>query len=167
MSIGTAPYFEYNMAKYVESKVVFEEIPNCVTLAVTISNCPFHCKGCHSEYLRDDIGDELTEGTIDMLLKQNAGVNCFLFLGDGDTISVVQAAQYIKDKHVNVKTAIYSGYDTILPSYRNVFDYVKTGKYIEELGPLSKETTNQRLYEMHEEKEKDITSIFWKNYKVK
>ena len=50
------------MLKYVPqmTSVVLEEIPDRVTLAVDISNCPGHCEGCHSPFLREDIGEPLT-----------------------------------------------------------------------------------------------------------
>lgn len=153
------------MVKYVDSKVVFEEIPDCVTLAVTISNCPFHCKGCHSDYLREDIGEVLDNRTIDELLKKNNGVNCFLFLGDSrNTSEINECAKYIKENHPNIKTAVYSGYDTIIDEYKKYFDYVKTGKYIKELGPISSKTTNQRLYKRNGERFIDITILLQERY---
>ena len=42
------------------TSVVMEEIPDKVTLAVDISNCTGLCEGCHSPFLRTDIGLELT-----------------------------------------------------------------------------------------------------------
>lgn len=147
--------------KYVETKVVFEEIPDKVSLAITISNCPFRCKGCHSEYLRQNIGKDLTTEEIDRLIKENEGINCVLFLGDGfNACQLLVMSKHIKADHPNISTAVYSGYDDILPEYRT-FDYVKTGKYIEELGPLNKETTNQRLYKLTDGIEIDITHLFW------
>ena len=44
------------MLKYVNTGIVFQEIPDEVTLAINISNCPCHCPGCHSHYLWEDIG---------------------------------------------------------------------------------------------------------------
>ena len=44
------------MLKYVNTGVVFQEIPDEVTLAINISNCPCRCPGCHSHYLWEDIG---------------------------------------------------------------------------------------------------------------
>lgn len=49
------------MLKYVDARVVFQEIPDEITLAINISNCPCHCKGCHSQYLAEDIGKPLIE----------------------------------------------------------------------------------------------------------
>ena len=42
------------MIKYYNAMVVFEEIPNEITLAINITNCPCHCKGCHSQFLWED-----------------------------------------------------------------------------------------------------------------
>ena len=45
---------------------------------------------------------------------------------------------------------------------QKVFDYIKIGPYIEKLGPLNKETTNQRLYKRTDSGWEDITKMFWK-----
>ena len=62
------------MIKFVPemTSVVLEEIPDRVTLAVDISNCQGSCVGCHSPFLRKDIGEELTEETVDALIRQQA-----------------------------------------------------------------------------------------------
>ena len=41
--------------KYVDTKIVFQELPNEITLAINISGCPCACIGCHSSYLSQDI----------------------------------------------------------------------------------------------------------------
>jgi len=154
------------MIKYVESKVVFEEIPDKLTLAVTISGCPFSCKNCHSDYLQTDCGEELTTDAIDELLTANNGVNCFLFLGDGqDREGICKLAEHIKNTYSNISTAIYSGYDWMLDEYCEVFDYIKTGGYIEEMGDLTSPTTNQRLYKRNTEGVfEDVTFLFQKRF---
>ena len=48
------------MLKYVNYDIVFQEFPDEVTLAINLSLCPNGCPGCHSAYLKDDIGEELT-----------------------------------------------------------------------------------------------------------
>ncbi len=149
------------MLKYIPSltDTVIEEIPERVTLAVEISNCRGNCPGCHSPFLRDDIGEELTESAIDKLLGGNFGVNCFLFLGEGsDSAALLSLARHIKSRWPGVETAVYSGRDKVEDEYYECFDYVKTGPYIEALGPLNKPSTNQRLF-YHRQ---DITSRFWK-----
>jgi anaerobic ribonucleoside-triphosphate reductase activating protein len=156
------------MIKYVPSmtSIVMEEIPGKVTLAISISNCRGNCPGCHSPELRKDIGVPLTANVIDDLLDKNFGVNCVLFLGEGDDIdTLLDLAAHIKYMAV----ALYSGRGEVDPRCYWVFDYIKVGPYVEKLGPLNKPTTNQRLYEIvrtgngkkGKYEKKDITSKFW------
>ena len=70
--------------------------------------------------------------------------------------------KYIKHNY-NLKVAIYSGRNNVESDFYEVFDYIKIGEYKEEFGPLNKETTNQRLYEIGADGIKDITYKFWKN----
>ena len=53
---------------------------------------------------------------------------------------------WIKQNY-NIKIGVYSGFDLEL-KYTN-FDFIKTGKYDQKLGPINKITTNQRLYQYH------------------
>ena len=114
------------MVKYEDCRVVFEEIPECVSLAVGITNCPFTCPGCHSSYLRGDIGNVLDTNEVERLIDKNSGINCFLFMGDGlDTDGICDLAKFIKKEHPEIKVGVYSGYDDVLPEYLEVFDYIK------------------------------------------
>ena len=61
------------MVKYYNAMTVFEEIPNEITLAINITNCPCHCEGCHSKFLWEDTGTELTAKELDKLLAKNSG----------------------------------------------------------------------------------------------
>ena len=151
------------MIKYKDYFVVFEEIPDRVSLAVNITNCQNNCIGCHSPELRLNNGEELTEEIIDKLIKENYGIDCFLFMGEGkDYGRLMELARYIKENY-SIKVAIYSGRDKVETEYYGLFDYVKVGGYKEEYGPLNKETTKQRLYEIWADGIKDITYKFWKN----
>ena len=67
------------MLKYADSKVVFSEVPDEITLAISISNCPGTCKGCHSPWLREDVGESLTKTSVHELLEKNNGVTCICF----------------------------------------------------------------------------------------
>lgn len=149
------------MIKYVPelTDIVLEEIPGKVTLAVEISNCQGSCLGCHSPFLREDVGRELTSADIDSMIAENFGVNCFLFLGEGkDLKALLEIASYIKQRYPLVELAIYSGREEVEEEIWQLFDYVKIGPYIAEFGPLNEKSTNQRLY-YHRE---DITSVFWR-----
>ena len=151
------------MLKYTTYEIVFREIPNKVTLAINISNCPHHCPGCHSQYLREDIGTELTDNELFRILDENSGINCICFMGTGRDIErMSKLVSLVKDKY-NILTALYTGSDEFDETiFNGKLDYLKIGHYNEKLGPLDKETTNQRLYQIVDGKRHDITSLFWK-----
>lgn len=150
------------MIKYYTHSIVFEEIPDRVTLAFSISNCQNRCKGCHSAFLRKDVGDILDEEVlVKNFSKAISRCNCVLFLGEGNDIDgLIRLSDYIRTKF-NVETAIYSGRDSVEDCIFEHFDYVKVGSYQADLGGLNKRTTNQRLY-YHKN---DITYKFWKDGK--
>ena len=148
---------------------VFEEIPYKVTLAVNITNCQNRCVGCHSPELRENIGTDLTKDEVDKMIKENDGINCFLFMGEGnDKEGLISLMQYMKDKYPSLSLALYSGREKVEGELLRYLDYVKVGPYIEMYGPLNKETTNQRLYKVEHEfvdteyRITDITDMFWK-----
>ena len=162
------------MLKYVDAKVVFQEVPDEITLAINISNCPCHCKGCHSSYLAEDIGTPLDEDSLVELLLNNKGITCIAFMGgDSDPEYINWLASIMRDMNdsepgnwADVKIAWYSGRQELSPDIdlRN-FDYIKLGPYIEEKGPLSSRTTNQVMLQIDNRYgkpiTKDITSRFW------
>lgn len=163
------------MIKYVDTKVVFQEIPDETTLAINISNCPCHCKGCHSSYLAEDIGTPLDEDSLVELLLDNKGITCIAFMGgDSDPEYINWLASIMRDMNdsepgnwADVKIAWYSGRESLPKSINlNNFDYIKLGPYIEEKGPLSSRTTNQVMLQIDNSYgkpiTKDITSRFWK-----
>lgn len=150
--------------KYTDTQVVFEEIPDEITLCVNISNCKFHCPDCHSKHLWEDIGYELNETSIDYLIDKNKGVSCICFMGHGNFdgwIEMKEYARYIKKNHNDMKVALFSGNDILPLDELQEFDYIKTGRYISELGPLNSPSTNQRMYKNTGEGVwKDITGIY-------
>ena len=157
------------MVKYKDYYIVFEEIPDKLTLAVNITNCQNRCVGCHSPELRENIGIELTKEEVDKMIKENDGINCFLFMGEGnDKEGLISLMQYMKDKYPSLKLALYSGREKVEGELLRYLDYVKVGPYIEMYGPLNKETTNQRLYKVEHEfvdteyRITDITDMFWR-----
>nr|UVN09403.1 MAG: 4Fe-4S single cluster domain protein [Bacteriophage sp.] len=151
------------MLKYVDAKVVFAEVPDEVTLAINISNCPCQCKGCHSSYLAQDIGTELTFNEIRKLVKKNSGVSCIALMGgDAEPDKVNTLASFITNHYNSIKVAWYSGRQELSDSIDLFnFDYIKLGPYKEEFGPLNSRTTNQRFYKVSGRELVDITSRFY------
>lgn len=160
------------MLKYVDTKIVFQEIPDEITLAINISGCPCNCDGCHSSYLAEDIGERLDSDSLNKIINANTGITCVSFMG-GDTNpdNVNNLAEFIRDKYSKLKVAWYSGKQELSKEINlKNFDFIKLGPYIKELGPLNSRTTNQRFYEVlspsitnsDSYKLLDITNKFWK-----
>lgn len=156
------------MLKYVDTLVSFQEVPDEITLCINISNCPCHCKGCHSAYLAEDIGAELTIEELQKLILNNKGITCICFMGgDSNPSYIEELAMHLKfQSWYPVKVAWYSGRqyipDEILVS---CFDYIKIGPYIPELGGLDSENTNQIMYKIEDDKLIDITYRFKHDFK--
>lgn len=152
------------MLKYVDTKIVFQEIPDEITLAINISNCPCHCEGCHSSYLAEDIGEPLDLQHLTNLIDNNRGITCVCIMGgDSNPLEVSNIAFYIKSIWDNLKVAWYSGRQELSNDINlKNFDFVKLGSYIKELGPLNSKTTNQRFYKVIDTQLIDITKEFWK-----
>ena len=147
------------MLKYVNYDITFQEIPDEITLCINISNCPCHCKGCHSSYLAEDIGEKLTLDKIYKLIENSEGITCICFMGgDSSPKEIDMFARCIKDLY-DIKVAWYSGRQE-LSKYINLkwFDFIKLGPYIEEFGPLNSKTTNQRFYQVLKSHYEDGTS---------
>ena len=134
--------------KYVDTKVVFREVPDELTLAINISNCPVKCPGCHSSYLAQDIGEVLVPETLETLIVSNPGITCVSFMGgDGEPELVREYALLIKKNHPSLKVCWYSGRGLEnAKANLDALDYVKVGPYVDEFGPLDSPTTNQRFY---------------------
>ena len=128
--------------KYVNTGVVFQEIPDEVTLSINISNCPCHCMGCHSQYLWEDIGEPLNAMSLDVMLQEYGDdITCVAFMGGDAT----------PDKVDSLAGWMHSAYPHL---------------NIEAKGPLNKPTTNQILYKVNPKAVngigEDITKKFWK-----
>ena len=147
---------------YQEYSIVFQEIPDEITLAFNIAGCPYRCPGCHSPALQDWSGTPLEDafapgGIVEKYLPY---ITCVCFMGgDANPRQILRLA-----RTVPCKTAFYSGGSLIAKSIANTFDYVKLGSYVEDLGGLSSPTTNQIMYKQIDRVNhvwEDITYRFW------
>jgi len=137
------------MLKFYNYDIVFQEIPDEVTLAINITGCPYRCIGCHSPHLRESIGELLTEEMIEShLSRYRERITCVCFMGgDADPAEVERLAGYISSKNIGMKIGWYSGRSELPSGFSlNSFSYIKLGEYREDLGGLSDRKTNQRLY---------------------
>lgn len=153
------------MLKYLNTQVTFAEVPDEITLCINITGCKNGCKNCHSSYLAQDIGTELTFNEVRKLVKKNSGISCIALMGgDAEPDKINTLASFIINHYGSIKVAWYSGRQEL---NNNIdlcnFDYIKLGPYKEEFGPLNSRTTNQRFYKVNGKELVDITNKFWKH----
>ena len=152
------------MLKFHNYDIVFQEIPDELTLAVNLTGCPCHCPGCHSPHLWEDTGTELDADTLRAIHAEYAGeVTCICLMGgDADPAAVERLCAFVKQE-MGLHSAWWSGRPE-LPQGIDLahFDYVKTGPYVEALGGLKSRKTNQRLYRVTGGMLEDMTARFWK-----
>ncbi len=151
------------MLKYTDYDIVFQEIPNEVTLAINLSNCPHNCKGCHSPQLMQNIGEHLNEDVVsDLLDRYGNSITCICFMG-GDAFpdEVEHLSCFVRQKSEGrIKTGWYSGREQLLSRNNpDNFNFIKLGPYKEHLGGLNMKTTNQRLFRVNNSKLEDITLL--------
>ena len=152
------------MLKFVSISIVFQEVPGEVTLAINLSNCPNHCKGCHSSYLRENTGQTLDNDTlVELLEKYGDAITCVCFMGgDASSQEVEQCSVFLRNQtNGRIKIGWYSGKNSFPEecSLQN-FDYLKLGAYMEHLGGLDSKTTNQRFYRIDNGEMVDKTAQF-------
>ncbi len=146
--------------RYADWDIVFQEVPDEVTLALNISGCPHRCEGCHSPHLREEVGEVLTEEVLDGLLNRYPSVTCVgLMGGDGDLEGVCRMARYIRKR--GRKVAWYTGMQALPQGWDiGLFDYIKVGPYVQALGGLRSPHTNQRFYRIADGRMYDETWRF-------
>ena len=145
--------------RYLSYNIVFQEVPDEISLAFQITGCRLVCKGCHSKELwNPKSGEILTDDIYHSLIKKyNGMISCVLFFGgewhEEELIRKLEIAQ-----NYRLCTCLYTGEDDVSTKIKENLDYIKVGRWIEELGPLSSTTTNQKFIKLKTNEE--LNGIF-------
>lgn len=137
------------MLNFTTEQIVFQEVPDEVSLAYTISGCPLGCKGCHSaDSWQINSGKHLTKDYFYQRLKTYQGlISCVLFLGGewqaDKLLSLLKLA-----KSQKLHTCLYTGLDNIPAQLKAELTYLKTGRWNAELGGLDSPVTNQKFFDL-------------------
>ncbi|MPT30990.1 MAG: anaerobic ribonucleoside-triphosphate reductase activating protein [Chryseobacterium sp.] len=153
------------MLKFIDHNIVFQEVPNEVSLAINISNCPLRCKICHSPQLQEDIGIFLTEDIIlNIIEKYDKAITCICFMGgDSEPSEIENLAVFVKSIDPNLKIAWYSGKQKLPKAFQlKYFNFIKLGPYKEKYGGLGSPDTNQSFYKIIDDELIDMTFLFRK-----
>ena len=155
-----------NKLKYLNYYIGYQEVPNEITLCINISGCPHHCEGCHSQYLWEYEGNYISDNIDALQDKYRGMITCICFMGGDQNLEELAELLFKVKNLYKLKTCVYSGSDniSILDNTLQYLDYLKVGRFDEELGGLDKLTTNQRFYKVNNCKLIDITNTFKKSY---
>ena len=127
--------------------VVFQEVPNEISLSFSIAGCTNNCKNCSWQHIKIQ-PKQLSSTVFENYLKKYKGlVSCIVFLG-GDWKPRVLLNRLKKAKEYGFKTCLYTGKTDVSEEIKSFLDYLKVGPYIEELGGLTSEKTNQKFIEV-------------------
>lgn len=132
------------MMRFYEYQVVFQEVPDEISLCFSISGCPLRCDGCHSPFLwKAGNGTELRESLYKSLLeKYKDMISCVLFMGgEWHENELISKLRYANEN--GLKTCLYTGLDSVSSEIKNELTYLKTGPWMEDRGGLSSPSTNQ------------------------
>jgi len=129
--------------------VVFQEVPNEISLCFSISGCKVGCKGCHStELWNENYGIALTnKNFIQWLTKYKNLITCVVFFG-GEWQEQALIEKLLIAKNFNLKTCLYSGREQININISQHLTFLKTGAWQAELGGLDSITSNQVFRDM-------------------
>lgn len=168
------------MIRYEKHYVTFQEVPNEVSLVLTVTGCPRRCEGCHSPWLQDhERGDDLLDALPDLLDQYGDDITCVCFMGEGTDEDAFEKCVHMVWMR-KLKVCLYSGADSFedLPYIARFLNYIKIGHYDKRLGGLDTPGTNQRFYWnpnafhslktpfCHEHCWKDMTEDFQKKYRL-
>ena len=129
--------------RYYDYNIVLQEVPNEVSLSLSITGCKLSCDGCHSPYLWKEHGEILTNEIFTVLLNKYTGlISCVLFMGgewhEEELVNLLSLS-----KSMGLKTCLYTGLDKVNDIILSNIDYIKYGKWVKELGGLENINTNQ------------------------
>ncbi|MCJ8318705.1 MAG: anaerobic ribonucleoside-triphosphate reductase activating protein [Colwellia sp.] len=133
----------------IRPSIVFQEVPDEISLCFSITGCKVGCKGCHStELWNENQGVQLTNNLfIDWLNKYKDLITCVCFFG-GEWQAETLIEKLIIANNLGLKTCLYSGENHINISISQHLTFLKTGKWTPELGGLNSPTTNQTFYNL-------------------
>ena len=157
-----------NKLKYLGYSIVFQEVPDEVTLAINISGCPHKCEGCHSKYLWEYEGSYISDDLDGLIEKYKGLITCVCFMGgDQNQIDLLGLLKTVQK--YGLKTALYTGLGLVNNLSIRILgnlNYLKTGKYDDSLGGLDSPITNQRMHKWNYSTGQwdDITYRFQKGY---
>jgi len=140
---------EIGMFNTLAPQILFQEVPDEVSLGFTVMGCQLRCKGCHSTDTWSEYGGSpLTAETFRTYLKQYVDyISCVIFFGgEWQAEKLIEMLDISHD--FKLKTCLYTGLNQVPEKIIKRLTFLKTGPWIRELGGLDQATTNQKFIEV-------------------
>ena len=140
--------------RFSTQQVVWQEVPDEVSLTFLISGCQLGCRGCHSA----DSWDESKGTVLDLdylkqcLEKYRNLLTCVLFMGgEWHEVELINLLKFIHEN--GLKTCLYTGLDLdeiklLHPALLDYLDFIKVGRFDIGLGGLESPNTNQLFLDL-------------------
>ena len=143
-------YFSY-------PQVVLQEVPDEISLALSISGCNLNCKGCHSSETFDPkFGEELSLSKLAQMIDHQKYITCVLFYGGEWLIEELEVfIDYVKSRKLKVCLFTGRNLEYFSVEFLSKLDFIKVGRYKERLGGLKSEQTNQKFIKLPQNLSKD------------
>ncbi len=145
-------------------QVVFQEVPDEVALAFTVTGCPLRCSGCHSkDTWSKQSGKPLSNLQFtDYLVQYRDLITCVLFFG-GEWAPDQLIDKLKIAKQLGLTTCLYSGFEQIPNRIQQHLSYLKLGPWLSHKGGLGAPNTNQKFIKLSTGE--DLTYRFQQNNK--
>lgn len=141
---------------YTTEQITFQEVPNEISLSFLIAGCPLKCKGCHSADSWRVTSEAHKASEAEIVIKEDV-----ITTNKSKIYPINSNAKNQLTKEINEVNRQYNiGWTYIFEN--NLLDYLKTGRWIRELGGLDNKNTNQRFYKVNYVKYKEV-GIFSQN----
>ncbi|XXQ68596.1 anaerobic ribonucleoside-triphosphate reductase activating protein [Neisseriaceae bacterium B1] len=141
-----------SLLHFTQQQIVWQEVPNEVSLAFLISGCPLRCVSCHSaDSWKANRGEILSADYLRVRLQQYRElISCVLFLGGEWQPENLFSLLKIAREEFSLQTCLYTGYerDELPPELLSELTYLKTGRWLSERGGLDNPNTNQKFIDL-------------------
>ena len=157
----------------VDYGITLTEIPDYIALFLEFGNCTARCPGCHSENLWLPVDNPMSmQEVVTIATKyRELGCNAIVLMG-GTTNSIEKSdlrelLSHLKGIFGNC-VGLFSGQDAISDhaGFMRHLRWLKVGHYDETKGGLNRPLTNQRFYEIINNRAIDKTYLFRRDASV-
>jgi anaerobic ribonucleoside-triphosphate reductase activating protein len=129
----------------------FLDYPNETTMIVFMSGCALRCPNCHNPALQSpSVGEDITLTGLEHELIKRPLCRSITFSGGDPLFQEEVLIKYCKELCKHVKIGVYTGksIDEVPSELLQYISFLKTEPYVEKLGGVQEQTTNQKCWDV-------------------